>query len=149
MYGKDVITPNMHLSCHLSSCVLDFGPLQNFWLFAFERFNGLLGKLPNNNRSIEVQMMKRFQYDADSVSLPTPNLFHEEFKHLIPVSKTKLTNLTCDTTSTTINNWTYEGFTSKLSLPKSCTLGFLLLLKWSNCNSSIQECIKYLSHTLR
>ena len=45
MYGKNVITPNMHLSCHLCSCVLDYGPLQNFWLFAFERFNGLLGKL--------------------------------------------------------------------------------------------------------
>ena len=29
IYGKDVITPNMHLSCHLSSCVLDYGPLQN------------------------------------------------------------------------------------------------------------------------
>jgi hypothetical protein len=120
MYGKGVITPNMHLSCHLSSCILDYGPLHNFWLFAFERFNGLLGKLPNNNRSIEVQMMRRFQYDADSMSLSTPDLFHEEFKHLVPANKT------CDTISTSVTvNWAYEdGIESKLSLPKSCTLGF-------------------------
>ena len=123
IYGKDVITPNMHLSCHLSSCVLDYGPLQNFWLFAFERFNGLLGKLPNSNRSIEVQMMRRFQYDADSMSLSTPDLFHEELKHLIPASKPG-PNLPCDTTSTSVNSWTYEDIASKVSLPKLCTLGF-------------------------
>ena len=120
MYGKGVITPNMHLSCHLSSCVLDYGPVQNFWLFAFERFNGLLGKLPNNNRSIEVQMMRRFQYDADSLSLSTPDLFHQDFKHLIPDNKT---NLTCDTTSTSVINFTFEGRECELSFPKSCTLG--------------------------
>ena len=50
LFGKDMITPNMHMSCHLRECVLDYGPLNHFWLFAFERFNGILGQLPNNNR---------------------------------------------------------------------------------------------------
>ena len=56
LFGKSVITPNMHMSCHLRECVEDYGPLNKFWLFAFERFNGILGKLPNNNRSIERQI---------------------------------------------------------------------------------------------
>ena len=38
------ISPNMHLS-HLFQ--LDYGLPQKFWLFAFEHFNVLLGKLPN------------------------------------------------------------------------------------------------------
>ena len=50
-YGKDIVTPNMHMACHICQCVRDFGPLNHFWLFSFERFNGILGQLPNNNRS--------------------------------------------------------------------------------------------------
>ena len=46
-YGEDIITPSMHMMCHLHECVLDFGPLHEFWLFPFERFNGVLGKIPN------------------------------------------------------------------------------------------------------
>ena len=38
LFGKDIITPNMHMSCHLRECILDYGPLNHFWLFAFEHF---------------------------------------------------------------------------------------------------------------
>ena len=34
-----VVTPNMHLHCHLKSCVLDYEPLHGFWCFSFERYN--------------------------------------------------------------------------------------------------------------
>jgi hypothetical protein len=44
-YGRDVITPNLHLSLHLATCSRDFGPLYAFWCFSFERINGILGKL--------------------------------------------------------------------------------------------------------
>src|SRR6266487_3417109 len=43
-YGRDKITPNLHLSLHLTECALDFGPLYTFWCFSFERMNGILGK---------------------------------------------------------------------------------------------------------
>ncbi len=43
LYGTEVITPNMHLHCHIRSCVEDYGPSHGFWLFAFERYNGILG----------------------------------------------------------------------------------------------------------
>lgn len=42
IYGKECITPNMHMHCHLKSVILDFGPLYAFWLFSYERFNGIL-----------------------------------------------------------------------------------------------------------
>ena len=50
----------MHMHAHLCECLLDYGPSHGFWLFAFERYNGLMGQQPNNNRSIEVQFMQRF-----------------------------------------------------------------------------------------
>ena len=31
-----------------------------FWLFSFERYNGMLGSIPTNNRNIEVQLMSNF-----------------------------------------------------------------------------------------
>ena len=43
-YGRDKVTPNLHLSLHLCECSLDFGPLYAFWCFSFERMNGVLGK---------------------------------------------------------------------------------------------------------
>ena len=30
MFGKDIITPNMYMSCHLRDCILDYGPLNHF-----------------------------------------------------------------------------------------------------------------------
>lgn len=69
LYGEKFITPNMHMQCHLSSCVRDFGPLHSFWLFAFERYNGLLGNQPNNNRAVEIQLMTRFVKDNFQLEL--------------------------------------------------------------------------------
>jgi hypothetical protein len=60
LYGADIITPNMHMHCHLRACIEDYGPIHGFWLFAFERYNGVLGSMPTNNRSIEIQFMTRF-----------------------------------------------------------------------------------------
>ena len=45
LFDKEIVTPNMHMCCHLRECVLDYGPLNHFWLFAFEHFNGILGQL--------------------------------------------------------------------------------------------------------
>ena len=63
LYRRHSVTPNMHLHTHLASCVKDFGPCHTFWLFSFERYNGILGNQPTNNRSIEVQLMSCFMKD--------------------------------------------------------------------------------------
>ncbi len=49
-----------HLLCHFQECILDFGPIHGFWLFAFERFNGKLGDTNTNNVEPECTMMHSF-----------------------------------------------------------------------------------------
>lgn len=63
IYGNDAVTPNMHMHGHLVSCLREFGPFHCYWLFPFERYNGILEGQPTNNRSIELQLMRRFQRD--------------------------------------------------------------------------------------
>lgn len=59
-FGQEAITPNMHLHAHLHKCLNDFGPVYAFWLFSFERENGILGAIPSNNRFVELQLMRKF-----------------------------------------------------------------------------------------
>lgn len=60
LYGEQFVTPNMHLNYHLHDCILDFGPIYSFWLFGFERENGILWSYKKNKKSIEIQLMNRF-----------------------------------------------------------------------------------------
>ena len=43
--------------------------MNSFWLFSFERYNGILGDRPTKNRSIEAQLLKRF-VDDNANNLP-------------------------------------------------------------------------------
>ena len=52
-FGSLRWTPNMHFVFHLVEDVRNFGPIYAFHLFALERFNGILGAIPNDNRSPE------------------------------------------------------------------------------------------------
>ena len=87
LYGPRSITPNMHMHCHLRECIFAYGPLHGFWLFAFERYNGLLGEFPHNNRSIEQQLINRFIRDNSSLQVSLPDEFKEELGPLIPQAK--------------------------------------------------------------
>jgi len=49
LYGESAVTPNMHMHAHLKEDLLNFGPVYDFWLFSFERYNGILGNQPTNN----------------------------------------------------------------------------------------------------
>ena len=86
LYGSQSCTPNLHLHGHLADCVRDFGPVYAFWLFSFERLNGVLGSYHTNNHSISVQVMRRFvdsqRYRCDS----WPTEFKDEFYPLISKS---------------------------------------------------------------
>ena len=80
LYGESSITPNMHMHCHLKDILIDYGPVQSYWLFSFERMNGLLGQIPNNNRLIEPQLMRQFLHENLAFSLPFPTEFNELFE---------------------------------------------------------------------
>ena len=50
----------MHLHCHIKECICNYGPVYNFWLYSYERYNGILENFPSSNRLFEIQMMQRF-----------------------------------------------------------------------------------------
>ena len=58
--GKLAISPNIHLHLHLQECVQNYGSVYGFWLFSFERYNGILESYSTNNKNIEVQIMRKF-----------------------------------------------------------------------------------------
>lgn len=112
LFGKETITPNMHLSCHLYECIVDYGPLHGFWCFAFERYNGILGAIPNNNRNIEPQLMQRFLRESHGLSF-TFSEDDEISKELFPfLPKLTQTGSLADTVSSNTCNdqrWTIDS----------------------------------------
>lgn len=58
--GAKYCTPNMHLHLHLKDTLLNFGPAHSTWCFSFERYNGILGSISTNSKSIESQFLNRF-----------------------------------------------------------------------------------------
>ena len=87
LYGNRAITPNMHLHCHIAECVKDFGPIYGFWLFSFERYNGILGSYPTNKRNTTEQIMRRFLRELDDFRLELPEMYKEHFYKIMPLHK--------------------------------------------------------------
>lgn len=60
--------------------------MTSFGVFSFERYNGILGDEPTNNRSIEVQMISRFVSDNSHLQLlmsaPSGDIV-SEFTHVV------------------------------------------------------------------
>ena len=77
-YGQLEVTPNIHLHSHLINCVVDYGPVHNFWLFSFERFNDVLGDFKTNQRAVEIQLMRKFLWDQDIRNLPFQSLIKDQ-----------------------------------------------------------------------
>lgn len=72
--------------------------MQEFWLFGFEWYNGILGNQPNNNRDIEPQLMDRFWNDNAASVFTYPDHFQEEFWPVYEsVNKNRLVRLDLDT----------------------------------------------------
>lgn len=123
MYGKAIITPNMHLHCHLKECIMDYGPLHAFWCFPFERYNGLLGQLPNNNKTIEIQLMNRFINDSTLITLPLPTLFNSDLAKHIPMGSKAVGSLSEDTVNCTGIDVADYNSNMQFSFPKCFTRG--------------------------
>ena len=61
MFGVELVIPNIHMHLYLADCLQDRGHLHSFGLYSFKRCNGLLGKQPTNNRTIDLQMLREKQ----------------------------------------------------------------------------------------
>ncbi|OAD69734.1 C2H2-type zinc finger transcription factor [Phycomyces blakesleeanus NRRL 1555(-)] len=65
IYTPTILTCNMHLHLHLRETIRDFGPVYGYWLFRFERYNGLLKNVNTNRKdSFEVTYMNSFVQDT-------------------------------------------------------------------------------------
>ena len=89
LFGSAAATPNMHMQMHLTSVVKEYGPLYASWLFAFERYNGVLGDINTNNRQIEGQIMARFLEAGltDSLQDEVPKEYEGHFAPLLKSMK--------------------------------------------------------------
>lgn len=92
LFGAHAITPNMHMHGHLREVIQDFGPSHTFWLFSYERFNGILGNQPNNNKSIEPQLMMKFSQESAFTAFEPPTELAEEFKKFTTVDDSPAEN---------------------------------------------------------
>ncbi|OAD66766.1 hypothetical protein PHYBLDRAFT_152036 [Phycomyces blakesleeanus NRRL 1555(-)] len=64
-YEPKVLTYNMHLHLHLHDKICDFGPVYDYWLFGFERYNSLLKNNKTNRKDrFETTYMTKFTADA-------------------------------------------------------------------------------------
>lgn len=126
VFGNEYIAPNMHLHCHLIESITDYGPLHSFWCFAFERYNGILGSMPNNNRCIESQLMKRFLSESQVLSYSIPDdEFSQQLAPLLPKSKqtgsiadTMLVTTIQESSTSNLREWTLDSLGSCIVLPK-------------------------------
>ena len=85
-------TPNLHLHCHLSACLADFGPAHVFWLFGCERLNGVLGSVPTNQCDIEMQLMRKFSTNQQVLRILESN---HEIKTILNKTSTIKGTLKC------------------------------------------------------
>ena len=83
LYGKEHYTVNLHLHGHLKQCILDFGPVYAFWLFPFERLNGILGSYHTNCHDISLQLMRRYSSSSYHSIDSWPNEFKNQFSSLL------------------------------------------------------------------
>ena len=83
LYGEKYCNVNLHLHVHLASCVLDFGPVYSFWLFSFERMNGILGTFHTNCRDVTLQLMRKFMQINQSGLIYWPDIYKSAFSPLI------------------------------------------------------------------
>ena len=100
------------MHCHLRSCILDYGPLHGFWLYAFERYNGILGTIPNNNRSIEVQLMRRFLRERHFLPLFTQRSNSGSFADTVSTEHITLPSA---------DHRNNEALSAQIKLPDNCS----------------------------
>lgn len=83
------ITPNMHLHLHLKQCVENYGSIYGFWLFSFERYNGILGSYHSNNKTVEIQVMRKFMTSGTLANMQY-SLPAQYSDHFLPSCKAQL-----------------------------------------------------------
>ena len=80
LYGTHIQT---YICIPILLSVSDYRPVYSFWLFSFERYNGILGEYGTNQRAVEIQLMCKFLSSQFMKDLPLPVEFQDVFKPLL------------------------------------------------------------------
>lgn len=80
---KKSCTMNLHLHGHLASCIREHGPVYSFWLFSFERLNGVMEAFHTNAHNISAQLLKRFLAIHSNSTSHWPQEYQEKFSPLL------------------------------------------------------------------
>ena len=81
----------MHLHTHIIECIIDYGPMYSFWLYSFERMNGVLGSVNTNQRSVEIQLMRKMTQCQTIAIFERPELYSEIFGQAFEYDETDKT----------------------------------------------------------
>ncbi|KXJ09324.1 uncharacterized protein LOC110247141 [Exaiptasia diaphana] len=65
LYGKWSVSINYHMVLHAPQMLRDLGPASGYCCFPFERYNGVLERMPNSGRTVEQQFLHSFQNDCN------------------------------------------------------------------------------------
>ncbi|OAD71067.1 hypothetical protein PHYBLDRAFT_171128 [Phycomyces blakesleeanus NRRL 1555(-)] len=124
-YTTTILTCNMHLHLHLHECIRDFGPVYGYWLFGFERYNGILKNFKTNGKDgFEATYIKNFvqnTYKGDYVNAVLKSSSQIPFIHTL--SKLVTTSIPT-TTVTTLSSRPFrlqafvQGYTDPYNSPK-------------------------------
>jgi hypothetical protein len=79
VYGGKELKPNHHLCRHLGGFMRDYGPTCAFWLFAFERYNGIMTNYNTRASVVETSMFR--QYTIQSLIIQRLNSALEDVSH--------------------------------------------------------------------
>lgn len=121
LYGQKHCTINIHLHGHIKDCIRDFGPVYAFWLFSFERLNGILGSYHTNNHDISLQLMRRFMVSHDYGISNWPEEYKSEFVPLISKCKYNKGSLVFDSLEDFMPSCNQSGVLEPLPPIRECT----------------------------
>jgi len=121
LYGPEFLTLNTHL--HLERFYKDYGPCYGFWLFSFERYNGMLGKYHKNNVCIELQLMQRFNENMTVTGLLNKEILESEHGYVFTkflsskISGSSSKALFCQVQNCSMVNHDHDHVNSHILLP--------------------------------
>ena len=118
--GKKFLTPNMHLLGHITDCMNDHGPVYAFWLYTFERLNGVLGSFSTSQHDISMQIMRKLKSMQSYFAGNASHNFSSNFSHLftpyIKESGSLLETMQASTTITAIPPFLEKAFAQNIIL---------------------------------
>ena len=132
----------MHLHCHLKECVEDFSPVYAFWLFGFERLNGILGGFHTNNHDVTLQLMHRFLASSELGVHNWPSEYKNEFLPVLHKQDSFKGSLTSDTLETALES-SYQNLTPSPPIRESA----LQYFDKESLNSSVLQILGHSNFT--